>query len=93
MPKWRHDNPHAEAQIEALDLRSWESVARRLKREREGERRERALAALRGVPWETLSPAELAFRWMLEHDRERYALWCAEVRAAVLARKAGGHGE
>lgn len=91
MPKWRHVNPHAEALIDSLDLPSWESAAVRLRREREAARRERESAALRAVNWEGLSPAELAFRWVLEHDRERYAQWCAEARAAFFARKAGGH--
>lgn len=78
--------------IDSLDLRSWESVSQRLRREREAARRARELDALRAVDWESLSPAELAFRWVLEHDRERYAQWCAEGRAAFFARKAGGHG-
>ena len=83
MPKWSHENRHAERAIVELDLQSWESQRARAKRERETARREQERVALAGVPWEDLSPAELAFRWMLEHDRERYAAWCAETRAAA----------
>ncbi len=91
MPKWTHDNPRVERLIVELDLAAWESRRERERRARDTARREREAEALRAVPWEDLSPAELAFRWVLEHDRERYAQWCAEARAAFAARTAGGH--
>lgn len=96
MPKWRHDNAHAERRIVELDLLAWESQRARQRRAREGERREREAAALRAVPWAELTPAELAFRFVVERAdrspyREIYAAWCAEARAAFAARCAGGH--
>lgn len=142
----RHDNPHAERQIEALKLPRWRSrtelaAEQAAAAERERERLElearqaradelaeqarsaRALAvsAARGattpdgrrlaselaadalgaervalaaaarvpVPWGELSPAELAFRWMLAHHHDDpwrepsdYSAWACATRIA-----------
>lgn len=89
--KWRHDNPHAERQIEAFDLPRWLS-----RRELAGLAEREALAAKRAaellaVDWAALSPAELAFRWLLEHPSE-YAAWAHETREAWKTRReATGH--
>lgn len=82
MPKPRHDNPHAERQIEAFDLPSWQSAADRLAAAREAERRERLRTELRKVDWESLSPAELAFRWFLDRyeSDSTYCEWAHSVR-------------
>lgn len=96
MPKWTHENRHAERMIVELDLAEWESQRARGRREADAARRERELATRRAVPWAELSPAELAFRWVVERAdrspwREMYAEWCVEARAAFAARRAGGH--
>ena len=97
MPKPRHDNPHAERLIVELDLLAWESQRAKQRKAADAARRDRELAALRAVPWEDLSPAELAFRWMLSHHQferdDAYAQWCAEARAAFQRRNRGGHTE
>jgi len=97
MPKWSHEQRHVERLIVEHDLTAWQSRRARARAAADAFRRERELAALRAVPWEDLSPAELAFRWLLSHHQferdDAYAQWCAEARAAFQRRNRAGHTE
>ena len=77
----RHDNPHAEKRIRELDLPRWHSLVELAAEQAEAEREAKRAAERAAVPWADLSPAELAFRWMLAHPRE-YAAWAHETREA-----------
>jgi hypothetical protein len=95
VPKPRHDNPHAERQIEARDLPRWQSSIERLEAAREAERRERLHRELRHVDWESLSPAELAFRWFVDRRESdgTYRRWAhATLEAWKNKLETGGHG-
>lgn len=88
MPKPRHDNPYAERRIVELDLPRWQSRRELDALATERGRRERLFAELSGVAWESLSPAELAFRYMLraagsplDSLRGELTRWCAAVRS------------
>jgi hypothetical protein len=89
VPKPRHDNPHAERQIEALDLPCWQSAAEVEAAERQAAALERQRVELRKVDWESLSPAELAFRWFLDRRESdgRYRRWAHEVLEAWKTRQ------
>ncbi len=82
----RHDNPHAEKRIRELDLPRWHSLVELAAERAEAEREARRAAERAAVPWSDLSPAELAFRWMLAHPRD-YAVWAHETREAWNARR------
>jgi len=77
--RFRHDNPHAEKQIRRYQLPRWLSAIERASAEREAERAAKRAAELALVDWGDLSPAELAFRWLLAHP-DKFAAW-AETRS------------
>lgn len=95
MPRGRHENPYAERRIRELGLpgRPTRSELEQDAR-REAARAKRA-AALHAIDWAGMSPAELAFRWMLERYRADkpcdYAEWARETRIAWKQRRDGGH--
>ncbi len=79
--RFRHESPHAEKQIRRYQLPRWLSALERAAAEREAERVARRAAELALVDWGDLSPAELAFRWLLAHPSE-YRAWVAETLVA-----------
>lgn len=95
MPAGRHENRYAERRIRELGLpgRPTRSELEREAR-REAAKAKRA-AALHAVDWAALSPAELAFRWMLDRYRSEqpceYAEWARDARAAWKQRRDAGH--
>jgi hypothetical protein len=84
----RHDNPHAEKRIRELRLPRWQSMIELAAEQAEAEREAKRAAERASVPWHDLSPAELAFRWMLMHPRQ-YAAWAHQTREDWKARRFG----
>jgi len=78
--RFRHESPHAEKQIRRYQLPRWLSAIERAAAERDAERVAWRTAELALVDWGELSPAELAFRWLLAHPG-RYAEWAALLRS------------
>jgi hypothetical protein len=91
----RHDNPYAERRIRELGLRERPTRADLEREARRAARIAKRAAELAAVDWAALSPAELAFRWMLDrYKSERpcdYATWAAEARESWKQRREGGH--
>jgi hypothetical protein len=83
--KFRHESPHAEQRIRELALPGWETASDREAKRRADASRAKRQAELASVDWAGLSPAELAFRWMLDRwrpdKRSDYGDWAAAVRA------------
>lgn len=90
--KFRHENPFAESRIRSLDLPRWQSASELEAERRATAARAKRAAELAAVNWSELSPAELAFRWLLDRYRpdkqSAYADWAAGVRSEWLARGA-----
>ena len=87
MPKPRHDNPRAERLIVEYSLQRWRSQRELAREAAKRARVEKLAAELRSVPWDDLTPAELAFRFVLQaadvpgHSAQHeWSRWCAAVR-------------
>jgi hypothetical protein len=96
MPRRRHDNPYAEQRIRELGLPGRPTRAELERKAEQEARRAKRAAELAAVDWESLTPAELAFRWFSDRhkwgDRSSvYAQWAAASREAWKQRREGGH--
>ena len=78
--RFRHESPHAEKQIRRYQLPRWLSAIERASAEREAARVARRAAELALVDWGDLSPAELAFRWLLAHP-DQFSEWAESTRS------------